>query len=29
MTTDWKNQLHFGDNLEILRNHVADASIDP
>ena len=28
MTTDWKNQLHFGDNLEILRNHVADASID-
>ena len=28
MTTNWKNQLHFGDNLEILRNHVADASID-
>ena len=23
-----KNQLHFGDNLEILRNHVADASVD-
>ena len=21
-TTDWKNQLYFGDNLDILRNHV-------
>ena len=28
MTTDWKNQLHFGDNLDILRNHVANASVD-
>ena len=27
-TTDWKNQLYFGDNLDILRNHVADASVD-
>jgi len=25
--TDWKNQLYFGDNLDILRNHVADARI--
>ncbi len=27
-TTDWKNQLYFGDNLDILRNNVADASVD-
>ena len=27
-TTAWKNQLYFGDNLDILRNHVADASVD-
>ena len=27
-TTDWKNQLYFGDNLDILRNHVADTSVD-
>ena len=27
-TTDWQNQLYFGDNLDILRNHVADASVD-
>ena len=27
-TSDWKNQLFFGDNLDILRNHVADASVD-
>ena len=26
--TDWKNQIYFGDNLDILRNHVADASVD-
>ena len=26
--TDWKNQLYFGDNLDILHNHVADASVD-
>ena len=27
-TTDWKNQLYFSDNLDILRNHVTDASVD-
>ena len=27
-TADWKNKLYFGDNLDILRNHVADASVD-
>ncbi|MYC38944.1 MAG: site-specific DNA-methyltransferase [Chloroflexi bacterium] len=26
--TDWKNKLYFGDNLDILRNHVADESVD-
>jgi DNA modification methylase len=25
---DWKNKLYFGDNLKILRDHVADASVD-
>ncbi len=25
---DWKNKLYFGDNLDILREHVADESID-
>jgi DNA modification methylase len=25
---DWKNKLYFGDNLNILRDHVADASVD-
>ena len=25
---DWKNKLYFGDNLKILREHVADASVD-
>ena len=25
---DWKNKLYFGDNLNILRDNVADASID-
>ena len=30
MTVDagWKNKLYFGDNLDILRNHVADSSVD-
>ncbi len=28
MASDWKNQLWFGDNLDILRNHVADQSVD-
>ena len=27
-TADWKNQLYFGDNLNILRDHVDDASVD-
>ena len=27
-TTDWKNRLYFGDNLDILRNHVENASVD-
>ena len=25
---DWKNKLYFGDNLRILREYVADASVD-
>jgi len=25
---DWKNKLYFGDNLNILRDHVADESVD-
>ena len=25
---DWKNKLYFGDNLNILRDYVADASVD-
>ncbi len=25
---DWKNKLYFGDNLDILRQHIADESID-
>jgi 16S rRNA G966 N2-methylase RsmD len=25
---DWKNQLYFGDNLKILREYVADTSVD-
>ena len=25
---DWRNTLYFGDNLDILREHVADASVD-
>jgi site-specific DNA-methyltransferase (adenine-specific) len=24
----WKNKLYFGDNLQILREHVADESVD-
>ncbi len=27
-TKDWKNKLYFGDNLDILRNDIADASVD-
>ena len=26
--TDWRNKLFFGDNLDILRSHVPDASVD-
>lgn len=25
---DWKNQLYFGDNLEVLRKHIPDESVD-
>ena len=28
MTEPWKNQLYFGDNLTILREHIPDASVD-
>ena len=28
LAMDWKNKLYFGDNLSILRNCVADASVD-
>ncbi len=28
VTPAWKNQLYFGDNLVILREHVADESAD-
>lgn len=28
MASDWKNKLFFGDNLRILREHVADESVD-
>ncbi len=27
-SSDWKNRLYFGDNLDILRSHIADASVD-
>ena len=27
-TPDWKNRLYFGDNLDILREHTADESVD-
>ncbi len=26
--TDWRNRLHFGDNLPIMREHVPDESVD-
>lgn len=28
MTGTWRNQLYFGDNLDVLRQHVPDASVD-
>ena len=27
-TPNWRNQLYFGDNLPILRQHIADESVD-
>ena len=27
-TTDWRNKLYFGDNLDILRENVADETVD-
>jgi len=26
--SDWKNKLYFGDNLQILRDHIANKSVD-
>ena len=26
--TDWRNKLYFGDNLDILREEVADENVD-
>ncbi|MCE5249768.1 restriction endonuclease [bacterium] len=28
MTDSWKNRLYFGDNLEIMREHISDESVD-
>src|ERR1700742_2027565 len=28
MPQEWKNKLYFGDNLNILRDHLADESVD-
>jgi len=28
MERNWQNKLYFGDNLEILRDHVGDESVD-
>jgi site-specific DNA-methyltransferase (adenine-specific) len=28
MPTPWQNKLYFGDNLEILRSHLAPESVD-
>lgn len=25
---DWKNKLYYGDNLVIMRDHIADESVD-
>lgn len=27
MSEDWKNKLYFGDNLNILRDYIADESV--
>ncbi len=28
MATDWENKLYFGDNLEILRDHLGDEGVN-
>jgi site-specific DNA-methyltransferase (adenine-specific) len=28
MLNEWKNKLFFGDNLDILRNHISNVSVD-
>ena len=28
MKSDWKNKLFFGDNLDIMREHITDESVD-
>ena len=28
MSESWKNKLYFGDNLDIIREHISDQSID-
>jgi len=28
MNSEWQNKLYFGDNLDILRDYVADESVD-
>ena len=28
MATDWRNKLYFGDNLELLRDHGGEESVD-
>ena len=28
MTKDWRNQLYFGDNLDILPKYIADEPVD-
>ena len=28
MSDDWKNKLYFGDNLDIMREHISDESVD-
>jgi len=28
MLSDWKNKLYFGDNLQILKDHITNESVD-
>ena len=28
LTADWRNRLYFGDNLDIMREHIPDGSVD-